>query len=174
MNICQMSHNKNNKEYSIINRNCSDPKEESAIHGISHHLGVVKGNALYMDWISKMLTTYFFLISALKEQSHEGYEVQSRQYCWHEDWGVTYDNNQSYIASTTFQHKECYGLLPLLKKCYGGVTCGVAIVERMLWGVTYGNNQSYVASTTLQHCWKNVITLHLKVCINTIVKFMVF
>ena len=44
-----MSHNKNNKEYSIINHNCSDPKEEFAIYGISHHLGVVKGNALYMD-----------------------------------------------------------------------------------------------------------------------------
>ena len=133
MNICQMSHNKNDKEYSITNCNYSDPKEESAIHEISHHLDVVKEKALYMDWISKMLTMYFFLICALKEQSHEGYEIQSRQYCWHEDWGVTYDNNQSYIASTTFQHKECYGLLPLLKKC--------------LWGC-------YMWRC---HCWKNVM-----------------
>jgi len=49
MNIYQMSHNKNNKEYSITNRNYSDPKEESAIHKISHHLDVVKEKALYMD-----------------------------------------------------------------------------------------------------------------------------
>lgn len=130
MNICQTSHNKNNKEYSIINHNCSDPKEKSTIHGISYHLGVVKEKALYMDWISKMLTTHFFLICALKEQSHEGYEAQNIQYCWHEDWGVTYGNNQSYVASTTFQHEESYGLLPLLvgmlhvglplsKECYG-------------------------------------------------------
>ena len=38
--------------------------------------------------------------------------------------------------------KNVMGCCHSWKNVYGGVTCGVAIVERMLWGVTYSNNQS--------------------------------
>ena len=65
--------------------------EVRAIHEISHGLGVVKGNALHVDRISKILTThFFFLLFTREKQSCEGYGLQSGQYCWHEDWGVRF------------------------------------------------------------------------------------